>query len=174
MKRTAEYWQRYRRVRSSVAKHLSTIGSESANGDEFDNTGSEPNSCATESGISELNLTAFQNQSNQTGSTEDSSHFSADDFTSSVNESNSGLSDTFGQGSSLFLDSDVEDAESMFNSDPSDCDSSESSSLDDSDLAYDLSIWASQFNIPHNAVKDLLNIVRPSHHMLPKDPRTLP
>ena len=98
MKRTAEY---YRRVRSSVAKHLSTICSESAAGDEFNNTGSEPNSCATESGISDLNLTTFQNQNNRTGSNEDSCHLSADEFASLVNESNLGLFDTFGQSSSF-------------------------------------------------------------------------
>jgi len=71
------------------------------------------------------------------------------------------------------LNSDAEaDVEPVFSSDQSDSDGSESLP-NDSDLAYDLSIWASQFNIPHNAVKDLLCKLRPAHPLLPKDPRTL-
>ena len=70
------------------------------------------------------------------------------------------------------LNSDAQYVEPVFSSDQSDSDGSESLP-NDSDLAYDLSIWASQFNIPHNAVKDLLCKLRPAHPLLPKDPRTL-
>ncbi len=41
------------------------------------------------------------------------------------------------------------------------------------DLSDELGNWVNKFNIPHNAVRALLAILRPFHPLLPKDPRTL-
>ena len=164
MQRSAEYWQSYRRVRSNVAQHLCTIVSEASDCD--DDTVLEPDSCATGNGTSDTS-TCFQDNCNQTGLEDDFVQIS----TSPVNENSLGLPSNSCDQNFNFLNSDEEDAVSTFTE--SDSDSSESFSVDDTDLAYDLGKWASTFNIPHNAVKDLLCKLHPSHPMLPKDPRTL-
>ena len=43
----------------------------------------------------------------------------------------------------------------------------------DGNISYFLSSWASQNHITHSALQSLLAFLKPHHHCLPKDPRTL-
>jgi len=74
MKRSAKYWQRYRRVRNSVAKHLSNISSDFVNANEFDSTISEHISSAKRNDISDLEDACLQPHGLQAGSNKESFH----------------------------------------------------------------------------------------------------
>jgi len=189
--RSAKYWHNYRKVRSNVRKHLSIIYSESSGENAIsENVPRTPGLQSNEDGTSTTSTSSTVRCLDKSTSTENSA---SEEFVSNLRvpqhtvdqETESACGPNLLPRDSLNLlenclpqpdiDSNydvlnVENVDSHMNFSS---DSSEDSSEDEISLDEDLGKWVNQFNIPHNAVRDLLAKLRPYHSTLPKDPRTL-
>lgn len=183
---TGSYWKSYRKIRTNVNEHLKHIYSESdqvtrsesatvcvsdtdTDGDASDGAFLNSFVCAPSSHAynstihtSEIingavDLVAVQNIPGYTGQNNVEFEDSVDLNTAADNINDRSII------------TDLDDFE--YSSDSSSADNNSLNTSDD--LAHELGNWASKFNIPHNAIRDLLGVLHTYHPHLPKDPRTI-
>ena len=144
------YWKSYRRIRSTVKKHIKEIYID-ADCDKQPET-SDEDSCV-------LKNESFT-YSHEISNNDQLKRSKVMDCGDSVN-----FNDHLDPNS---CESTVESDTDLRYSDISETDSSDSENLEDK-----LGSWASEFKITHVALQALLSILRVHHSFLPKDPRTL-